>query len=439
MTNALSTVLSSSGLLLGQQGGEFSDPAQKDFQFWEPGSTFWMPPQASEGAADADWVFYFIYGVSVFFFFLVIALMGWFAWRYRAKTPDQMAVSKVKHNTTLELTWTIIPLVLVVFMFYVGFRTYVRYLEAAPLNAKTVYAEAYKWGWRFRYPNGAINEDLHLEGGQAYQIVLESEDVTHSLYIPAFRVKKDAVPGRYNRVWFRPNAVTGGEQANEEYRLFCTEYCGTGHSNMAARVVVHSPASYAKWLSESTDFSDQPLHEQGRRVYELTGGCQACHSSDGSSGIGPSFAIRQPDGTLKSIYGKQEQFTDGSTLTVDEEYLRESIRYPGRKIVAGYKNQMGAYPEGRLSEQELIAVIEFIKSLDADYEPPPMPTQAGDEAADGATTENGDDGETPADDKGEAPPTEEATTAAAASPTTLYARTNPVRLPAPAGAFDRTE
>lgn len=393
------------------------DPAKKDFQFWEPGSTFWMPPQASEGAASTDFVWNFILWVSIFFFVLICILMVYFMVRFRARTPDQAPVSHVKHNTPLELTWTIIPLILVVFMFYVGFRTYVRHLELAPQNAESITAIGLKWAWQFEYPNGHIDKDLHLKVNTPYRITLVSRDVTHSMFIPAFRVKKDAVPGRYNTVAFTPTK-------EGEFRLFCAEYCGTKHSDMMARVVVHDNAGYVKWMNEATDISDLPLYEQGRRVYQLKGGCVSCHSVDGSKMIGPSFAVQQPDGTLKSIFGKQEQFTDGSTLTVDEEYIRESIRYPGRKIVAGYQNQMSAYPETLLSDQEVRALIEYIKSLDPAYEPPPMPEADADGETEtgGAAQDGGGDGssetENGADDDGsdEAAPDAAPATQTAAAP-----------------------
>ncbi len=334
------------------------DPAQKEFRLFEPGSTFWLPPQAADTSWGTDTTFYFIYWVSVFFFLLIVALMVYFSVRYRRRTEDQPPESNIKHNTGLEITWTVIPLILVIAMFYMGFRGFVS-INRPPADAIEIYAIGKKWAWEFRYPNGARSPELHLEQDRPFVMILESNDVTHSLYIPAFRVKKDVVPGRYNKAWFEPT------QAGE-FRLFCTEYCGTGHSDMVARVVVHEPGLWEPTVREMADiFRDRPLHETGRILYSGIGACYTCHSIDGSANVGPSF---QYNGG--SIFGKEEVvLVDGQeqTIVVDENYLRESILYPNVKIVKGYDAVMNSYL-GQLDDREITALIEFIKSLDPDYE-----------------------------------------------------------------------
>lgn len=362
------------------------DPAGREFGvFDEPGATFWLPPQASEFASSTDNVFYFIYWISVFFFVLICVLMLWFAIRYRRRYEGRPATSTVKHNTALELTWTIIPLILVVVMFYAGFRGYMN-KTYAPDNAIEIYATGYKWYWLFQYPNGHVDRELHLEVDRPFRIILTSNDVTHSLYIPVFRVKKDAVPGRYNKMWFTPSK-TG------EFRVFCTEYCGTGHSDMVARCIIHPRGEWQNWLNEAADpFKTRSFAEVGALIYSGKGGCNGCHSIDGSANVGPSFAMEK-DGQLTSIFGKTENFQDGSTAVVDENYIRESILYPNERIVQGYQGVMNSY-QGLLSDREITALVEFIKSLDPEYQSPAELDQP--EAGEADETDGPDEADTDA-------------------------------------------
>lgn len=318
----------------------------------EPG-TFWLPPQASSTAPEVDAVFYFILWVSVFFFALICVLMVWFAVRYRRATPGQPAASRVTHNTPLEITWTAIPLVLVVVMFWMAFTAYMNAFKP-PANSMDIRVLAYKWAWLFTYPNGHTDNELHVPVDKPVRLILESNDVIHSLYIPAFRIKRDAVPGRYNKVWFEANKPG-------DYLLLCAEYCGTQHSDMLARVVVHKSGRFEQWLEDASDpFKTRTMAEVGALL--VTKRCASCHSSDGTAmpGGGPSF---------KGIYEHDAKLADGSTVLVDDNYIRESILYPARKIVAGYGNIMPSF-KGQLDDREITAIVEYIKSLSEKDESP---------------------------------------------------------------------
>ncbi len=309
----------------------------------EPGS-FWLPPQASAQAGDVDSVFYYIFYISLFFFLLIVGLMVLFIVRYRRRADREPGPSR-SHNLRLELTWTIIPVLIVISIFYLGFRGFLD-LATPPRDAYEIQVTGQKWQWLFTYPNGHVDEELHVPVDVPVRLVMTSEDVIHSLYIPAFRIKKDVVPGRYTRVWF--DADRPGQ-----YELLCAEYCGTGHSDMHTWVVVHEPGGFERWLAEagSGEARLSPV-ALGERLYR-TRGCKSCHTVDGSGGIGPTF---------KDAYGHAAVMEDGTRLTVDENYLRESILDPQARIVAGFEPVMPTF-QGRLSDQEITAIISYIKSL----------------------------------------------------------------------------
>ncbi len=313
--------------------------------------TFWMPPQASSTAASVDRVFNLIYWISLFFFSLIVALAVLFVIRYRSREGHR-AQKTAAHHTALELTWTIIPLIIVVIIFVAGFRTYVD-MAVPPANAREIQVTAQKWKWFFRYPNGYEDGDLHVPVHEPVRLVMTSEDVIHSFYVPAFRTQMNVVPGRYTKVWFQ--ATDPGE-----YDLFCSLYCGTGHSDMIARVVVHPPGEYEKWLENAGNWvSTVPPAEAGKilvvgRADGRGGkGCNQCHRVDGVNAIGP---------TLKGLFGSTVTLKDGRKVVADENYIRESIVEPQASIVAGYDPVMPTY-KGRLKDQEITAIIEYIKTL----------------------------------------------------------------------------
>jgi cytochrome c oxidase subunit 2 len=308
------------------------------------GGTFWMPPAASTIAPHTDAVFYFIYTVSLFFFTLIVLLMAYFVFRYRRRVEGERGPGRTTHHTALELTWTAVPLVLVVLMFYSGFRGFMNLMNP-PAGALDIRVLGQKWLWSFTYPNGHVDTELHVPVDTPVRLTLESNDVIHSFFIPAFRIKRDAVPGRYNRIWFQ--ATRPGE-----YLALCAEYCGTQHSDMLARVVVHEPGLYEKWLAEAADpFRTRSLAEVGQLLVAKR--CGGCHSVDGSANIGPTF---------KGIYEHSVTLADGSTVVADDNYIRESILEPRAKIVRGYEPVMPTF-KGQLKDREITAIIEYIKAL----------------------------------------------------------------------------
>jgi cytochrome c oxidase subunit 2 len=306
--------------------------------------SFWMPPKVSTVAHNVDSLFNFILGISIFFFLLIVVLMVYFVIRFRRREGVEAEASP-SHNTALELTWTIIPLILVVVIFFFGFRGYLD-MTTAPSNAYEILVDGQKWAWSFTYPNGYVDENLHVPVNRPVRLVMTSADVIHSLYVPAFRIKMDVVPGRYGKAWFE--ATEPGE-----YELFCAEYCGTSHSDMLALVVVHPPGEFETWLEKASNFLEtmSPV-EAGQKLFQARG-CQQCHSVDGTAKTGP---------TMLGVFGRSEAMADGTTVVADENYIRESILEPMAKVVAGYEPVMPTY-QGRLKDEEITAIIEYFKTL----------------------------------------------------------------------------
>ena len=305
----------------------------------------WMPVQASTGAPAVDRLFFFILWLSVAFFVLIVGLMVLFVVRYRRRAGRTAPDASPSHNTALELTWTIIPLILVIVIFAWGFKVFMD-MSTPPGNAYEVLVTGQKWKWLFTYPNGHVDENLHVPVDTPVRLVMTSEDVIHSFYVPAFRMKKDVVPGRYTKAWFRANK-TG------EFQVYCAEYCGTSHSDMLSMVVVHEPGGFESWLDKAADFlNTMPPAEAGAKLVAQRG-CAQCHSVDGRGGIGPS---------LKGVFGHQVQLVSGPPLVADEDYIRESILEPQARVVAGYQPVMPTY-KGRLKDAEITAIIEYLKVL----------------------------------------------------------------------------
>ncbi|NUQ61616.1 MAG: cytochrome c oxidase subunit II [Pirellulales bacterium] len=305
---------------------------------------YWLPPPDSSTAGDVDRVFYFILGVASFFFVLIVALMCLFVILYRRR-PGVEAPGSASHNNLLEITWTIIPVILVVIMFYMGFTTYLD-IRTSPRQAYDIRVVGQKWSWVFSYPNGHVAPELHVPVDRPVRLTMTSEDVIHSLFIPAFRVKMDLVPGRYTTTWFHP--LRAGT-----YDLYCTEYCGTGHSDMLSKVVVHKPGEFETWLEQAANLLASMTPVEAGAELTRRNGCLTCHSTDGTAKVGPSF---------KGIYGQRHTFTNGTSAEVDDNYIRQSILEPMALIRQGYQPAMPTY-KGRLKDQEITAIIEYIESL----------------------------------------------------------------------------
>ena len=337
--------------------------------------TFLMPPQLSNHAAAVDWPFWFITWVSVFFFVLIIGLMCWFMYRYRREVVGSADHNAPTHHTFLEIGWTVVPLILVIYMFYIGFKGAMN-MYRAPEGSYQIDVTAYQWAWGFTYPNGWTDPVLHVPAGEPVRLVMTSRDVIHSLFIPDFRVKMDVVPGRYSELWF---IAENDEGRPTSHHLFCTEYCGLEHSTMITQVVVHPDReSFEAWLADASDLfgKGDPMHEIGEKLYRLRG-CITCHSLDGSRLVGPSF-----EGLWTRTRAGNIDFADGSRLSdhldrpiaaggydgMPENYLRESIMAPNARIVATYGNM----PRIQMRPEEIDALIAFIRSIDE----PPAPTES---------------------------------------------------------------
>jgi cytochrome c oxidase subunit 2 len=304
-----------------------------------------LPAQGSAYAGEIDNLFLFLVLLSAFFFLLIAGLTGWFVWRYR-RARQQAATSMVTHSLALELTWTLIPLAIVIGIFFWSFSQYVA-ASVAPGDAMEIQVTAKKWLWTFEYQNGTrtVNE-IHIPVGKPVKFVMSSEDVIHSFYVPSMRLKQDVLPNRYTELWFTPTQ-TG------MHTLLCAEYCGRSHSDMLGKIWVDDEATYEKWLEEGDESTrTMPLKDLGKLIYESRG-CSTCHSIDGSPGQGPS---------LKGVFGHEIKLAVGKPVVADANYIRESIMDPQAKIVLGYEPIMPTF-RGLLREREMLALIEFIRSL----------------------------------------------------------------------------
>lgn len=317
--------------------------------------SFWLPPQASSVAEPVDKIFYLIYWICVFFFVLIVVLMTWFVIKYRRRDVSQKAEKAPTHNTPIEVTWTVIPLLLVIGIFYMGLTTYAEMIEP-PANAYEVYATGQKWAWTFDHRNGASETNLlRVPAGRPVKLIISSTDVLHAVFIPAFRLKQDAVPGRYTTLWFE----TEDSDEPVQYQLFCAEYCGEEHSRMTATVRVVPEEQFEKEILEAaTGWKDLPVEELKYYAYEkLYARCVSCHTLDGSVKQGPSFW------ETHNNWGKERVLKDGSSVTVDENYVRNSILNPAGQIVEGFPNVMPTF-QGQLKERQVLALVEMIKHLD---------------------------------------------------------------------------
>ena len=306
---------------------------------------FMLPENKSPLTADyTDGLFHFINEASLLLLLGITVALIYFAIKYKRKSEDD-ETPVISHNTTLEVTWSVIPLIIVMIVFGWGYKGWLN-LKSVPSDAYEIQATGFKWNWSFNYENGAqsLNE-LHVPKGIPVKVVLKSSDVLHSFFIPDFRVKQDVLPNRYTYVWFQ------AEESGEN-QIFCTEYCGTDHSGMLAKVIVHEPSEFDEWLESNGGEMQGTPAEIGEKLVELQA-CGTCHSDDGSKLIGPSF---------KGIWGRDENLANGSTITVDENYIRESILEPGAKIVEGYQNVMTPYA-GRLSDDDITNIIEYLKTI----------------------------------------------------------------------------
>ncbi|MEZ4361798.1 MAG: cytochrome c oxidase subunit II [Kofleriaceae bacterium] len=306
--------------------------------------TYWLPKPVNRVASDSDMMFYSVLAMSFFFFFAITIAVIYFVVRYRHR-PGRKPEPSAAHNDALEITWTVIPTIICVFLFWFGWRAYV-HVATPPLKAVEVQVLAYRWGWNFTHSNGVQDADLHVPVNTPVRLVMTAKDVLHSFFVPVLRTKQDLVPRRYTYMWFE--ATKPGT-----YRLYCTEYCGRDHSQMKVKFVVHTPGGYERYLADKAALSsNMPPLELGKMLYEKKG-CNACHSLDGSPRVGPSF---------KGTFGGDVPLSDGSSIKMDENYIRTSILNPLSQSRPGFPPSMPSF-EGQLKDKEIEGLIEFIKSL----------------------------------------------------------------------------
>jgi len=302
-----------------------------------------FPPQAATTAAQVDSLFWALTGLSAFLMLIIFGPMIYFLFKYRR---DKQANRVLRDAPTMkiEVTWSLIPLAITMGIFVWGASIYYS-MARVPPNAVELHVVGKQWMWKMQHPEGnrEINE-LHVPVGQTIKLLLASEDVIHSFFLPAFRIKQDVVPGRYTTEWFR--ATKAGT-----YHLFCAEYCGTSHSRMIGQIVVMPPAEYEKWLAAGRPQST--LVQGGERLFRELG-CSGCHMG--------STQIRAP--RLEGLYGKPVPLQGGQIIRADEKYIRDSILLPNSQVTAGYEPLMPTYA-GHVSEEELLQLISYIKSLGA--------------------------------------------------------------------------
>jgi len=303
-----------------------------------------FPPEASQLAAQSDALFFFLVLISLVGLTVVVLLIVGFSILYHRKRHPKAV--QIEGSTLLETTWTIIPLGLFLVVFVWGALIYFR-VYTPPENAMNIYVVGKQWMWKAEHPGGQHEIDaLHIPAGVPIQLTLISQDVFHSFSIPAFRVKREVIPGRYTSVWFQPTQVG-------TYHLFCSQYCGTDHSQMIGSIYVMKPEDYRAWLQTST--SGQSLAQDGERLFASLS-CNACHNTRPDA--------RGPN--LVGVYGSQLTLANGETVTADEAYLRQAILDPAQHVTQGYAPIMPTY-QGQVSEDGVIALVEYIRNLKTDY------------------------------------------------------------------------
>jgi cytochrome c oxidase subunit II len=305
-----------------------------------------FPPEASSSAQQVDWLYFGLTAMLIFFTALVFLPIIFFAIRYRRGSNADRS-NPLEGSNLLEAGWTIFPLLVGLGFFSWGAILYYQ-IERPPSDALQVQVVAKQWMWKLQHAEGKkeINE-LHVPLDRDVSLTMTSQDVIHSFFVPAFRVKQDVVPGKYTTEWFHPTRLG-------EYHLFCAEYCGTNHSRMIGRIVVMEPAEYQQWLASGE--SGESIALEGRRLFRDRG-CSGCHEG--------SKAIHAPP--LEGVYGKQVPLASGEIVTADDQYLRDSILLPGKQISAGYENIMPSFT-GHISEAEIMKIIAYLKATS--QEPP---------------------------------------------------------------------
>ncbi len=305
----------------------------------------------------ADSIFFFILGISLTLLFLTTAIMIYFVIRYSRKRNP--VAEDVKDSVSIEVLWTVIPTILVIVIFFAGWKGF-QYMRTVPPDAMPVKVTARQWSWSFEYENGKQDSVLRVPVRKPVKLLITSADVLHSLYIPAYRIKEDAVPGRQTYLWFLPDELGS-------YDLFCTEYCGVAHSSMITKVEVLNEQDFTAWYQGEKKAASAKGHEHAEEETPKTAGtsgaelvkakgCVACHSTDGSPKVGPTF---------KGLFGKKENVIhDGreQQVSVDEKFIQGKMLHPEINRIKGFPPIMPSQ-QGQLSDEEIEAIILYLKSL----------------------------------------------------------------------------
>jgi cytochrome c oxidase subunit 2 len=317
-----------------------------------------IPESASTYSGDVDALYFYISGVTLFFTLLISFVIIFFVIKYRRRNPFEIP-RPIEGSHKLETLWSVIPLLIAMTIFVWGAKVYFDQYRPAK-NAIEVYVVGKQWMWKFQHATGQreINE-LHIPVGRKIRLIMATEDVIHDVFVPAFRIKADVVPGRYTTEWFE--ATKPGR-----YHFFCAEYCGMNHSGMGGYVVVMEPTEFENWLSGNA--SQMSPAAAGQQMFESLG-CASCHGANAEGGRGPA---------LLGLYGSNVVLNSGASVKADEGYLRESIMNPQAKIVTGFGPIMPSF-QGQLSEEQLLQLVAYLKSLsvpkiETQTAKPPPPT-----------------------------------------------------------------
>jgi cytochrome c oxidase subunit 2 len=302
-----------------------------------------------------DALYFFLVGLAGFFSLLIGGLIVYYAVRFRRRSPDAVG-ARIAGGLVLEITWSVIPLFIVLGIFVWGASVFFA-MARPPDDTLNIYVVGKQWMWKFQHLNGSreINE-LHVPAGRPVKLIMTSEDVIHDLFVPAFRVKADVIPGRYTEIWFE--ATMPGR-----HHLFCAEYCGTKHSGMIGQVVVMEPSAFQTWLGSG--LAEGSLASAGGKLFADLA-CNTCHRPD-AQGRGP---------VLQGLFGRTVTLQTGERVVVDESYIRESILNPGEKLTAGFQPIMPAY-QGQVNEEGMLELIEYVKALGTGTAPAIRPQTDG--------------------------------------------------------------
>lgn len=306
----------------------------------------WRLPQASTMASPVDDLFDFILITSLISFVIIVFGKLFFLIRFWRKKRPEHLTPYIHGHTVTELSVAGVLTVWVMVIFYWGWVEYKK-LRVAPAGAMEIQVIGKQWLWEIQYPDGRrLTNELVVPKGRPVKLIMTSRDVIHSFFVPNFRVKQDVLPNTYTSLWFEATEVG-------DHPIFCAEYCGTAHSGMTGKVRVLEPEEFEAWqFSEYIKEETKDLFQMGKELFSAKG-CQACHSVDGTKGVGPS---------QKGIFGTEEELQDRTKVKVDENYIRESLMEPNKKVVKGFQPVMPTF-QGQLKEEEINALIAYIKSL----------------------------------------------------------------------------